>query len=180
MHVKFLMMLLTLSLLTAGGCAEPVVRTDFDPSTEFSAFRTYTFTRLTDTDQGGVLENSLLRKRIEEMVRQQMTAKGLRQVNLEEHPDLLAHFWVAVQEKENIESTGPRMGRYGGGYGRVSTYRYEEGTLIIDLLTPPQKDLVWRGTIVGTLSDTKEENMQILNKAIVKAFEDYPPKSKTQ
>ncbi len=44
----------------------------------------------------GVLDNSLLRKRIEVMVGQQLIAKGLRQVGLEDHSDLLVHFWVPV------------------------------------------------------------------------------------
>jgi Domain of unknown function (DUF4136) len=180
MHIKFLIMWLTLTLFTAGGCVGPEVRTDFDSSAEFSAFRTFAFTGLTDRDQGGVLDNSLLRKRIEEMVRQQMKAKGLRQVGLEEHPDLQVHFWVGVKEKERVESTGPMMGPYGArGYGGVTTYEYKEGTLIIDLMTPPKNDLVWRGSIVGILSNSKEENMQMVNKGIVKAFKDYPPKGKT-
>src|SRR5215831_18487880 len=128
-----------------------------------------------------VLDNSLLGKRIEDMVRQQVTAKGLRQVDVDEHPDLLVHFWVGVKEKEVVESTGPMVGPYGGrGYGGVTTYQYKEGTLIIDLMTPPKNDLVWRGNIVGILSKAKEENMQMVNQGISKAFEDYPPKGKTQ
>ena len=180
MHIRFVIMWLTLTVLTAGGCVRPDVRTDFDSSAEFSAYRTYAFTGLTDRDQGGVLDNSLLRKRIEDMVRQQLTAKGLRQVDVDEHPDLLVHFWVGVKEKEVVESTGPMVGPYGRrGYGGVTTYQYKEGTLIIDLMTPPKNDLVWRGSIVGILSNAKEENVQIVNQGISKAFEDYPPKGTT-
>jgi hypothetical protein len=84
-----------------------------------------------------------------------------------------------IKEKQRVESTGPMVGPYGRrGYGGVTTYDYEEGTLIIDLMTPPKNELVWRGSIVSTLADSKEENMQMANKAIAKAFEDYPPKSK--
>ena len=186
MHLRFLIMWLT--LLTAGGCVGPAVRTDYDSSAEFSAFRTFAFTGLRDRDQGGVFNNSLLRKQIEDMVHQQMTAKGLRQVDLDEHPDLLVHFLVGVKQKERVESTGPMMGPYAvpsagpsamPGSGTFTTYNYEEGTLMIDLMTPPKNDVVWRGSIVGILSNAKEENVQMVNKGIVKAFEDYPPKGKT-
>jgi len=188
MHLRFLIMWLTLTLLTAGGCVRPDVRTDFDSSAEFSAFRTFAFTGLRDRDQGGVFNNSLSREQIEDMVRQQMTAKGLWQVGLEEHPDLQVHFWVGVKQKERVESTGPMMGPYASpsagpsampGSGTFATYKYEEGTLMIDLRTPPKNDVVWRGSIVGILSNAKEENVQMVNKGIVKAFEDYPPKGKT-
>jgi Domain of unknown function (DUF4136) len=187
MNIKFLIAwLVALGLLVAGGCVGPKVRTDFDPSAEFSAFRTFAFTGLTDKDQGGVLDNSLLRKRIEEMVGQQLTAKGLRQVSLDEHSDLLVHFWVGVKEKQRVESTGVvggasagrygwRTGYYGGG---VTTYEYQEGTLIVDLAESSKKELVWRATIVGTLGESQEKNIEMANIGVAKAFEDYPPAKK--
>jgi len=172
---------LALGLLATGGCAGPKVLTDFDPSTEFSAFRTYAFAGLTDRDQGGVLDNSLMRKRIEEMVGQQLTAKGLRQVGMEERPDLLVHFWAGVKDKQRVESTG---GTYGGGYrragysGGVTTYEYQEGTLIVDLVESSKKELVWRATIVETLGSKPEKNLEVANKGVAKAFEAYPPSNK--
>ena len=182
MRNRFLITWLALGLLSAGGCMGPDVRTDFDPSAEFSVFHTFAFTGLTDRDQGGVLENSLLRKRIEEMVGQQLIAKGLRQVGSENHPDLLVHFWVGVKDKQRVESTGPYGGRYGwrAGYygGGVTTYEYQEGTLIVDLAESSKKELVWRATIVGTLKDSPEKNVEMANKGVAKAFENYPPAKK--
>jgi len=167
-----------------GGCTGPTVRTDFDPSADFSSFKTYAVAGLTDVNQGGVLDNSLLRKRLEKMVGSQLSNKGLREVGLEDNPDLLVHYWVGLQEKQRIESTGPAVGAYGwrGGYGwgvgysGVNTYEYTEGTLIVDLVTPAKKELVWRGSMVGTLTDSKEKNLELAKEAIAKAFEDYPPK----
>jgi hypothetical protein len=192
MNIRFLLVWLA---LLAAGCAGPSkVLTDFDPSAEFSAFRTFAFTGLTDKDQGGVLDNSLLRKRIEAMVGQQLTAKGLQQFGSEERSDLLVHFWVAVKDKQRVESTsmppgayGGRYGwgpnyPYGGGYGAgaygVTTYEYQEGTLIVDLVESSKKELVWRATIVGTLSGSPEENLKMVDTGVAKAFEDYPPARK--
>jgi hypothetical protein len=186
MNIRFLIAWLALWLFAAGGCVGPNVHTDFDPSAEFSAFRTFAFTGLTDRDQGGVLDNSLLRKRIEEMVGQQLIAKGLQQVGLEERPDLLVHFWVGVKDKQQVESTGVVGGGYGGGYrwrtgyygGGVTTFQYQEGTLIVDLAESSKKELVWRATIVGTLADTSDKNVEIAKAGVAKAFENYPPGSK--
>jgi len=102
---------LALGLLAAGGCAPgPKVITDFDPSAEFSAFRTFAFAGLTDLDKGGVLDNSLMRKRIEEMVGQQFIAKGLRQVGVEDRPDLMVHFWVGVKVSNESRALASRRG----------------------------------------------------------------------
>ena len=189
MRTRFSALLVLVVILGAWGCMGPKVRTDFDPAADFTTFRTYAFAGLTDLNQGGVLNNSLIRKRLEQMVGEQLSSKGLRQVGLEEHPDLLVHNWVAIKEKQLVQSTGPMVDPYGRrgygvdpygrrGYSEVTTYDYEEGTLIIDLVTPSKNELVWRGSIVSTLADSKEENMQMVSKAIAKAFEDYPPKRK--
>ena len=125
-----------------------------------------------------------MQKRIESAVVRELTAKGLRQVGINEHPDLLVHYWVNVQDKQRLESSGTSVGmrRYGGGYGwgagyggGVTTVEYKEGTLILDLVEPAKKQLVWRATIVGTLQDSSEENVELGNKAIAEAFENYPP-----
>ena len=185
MNIRFLIAGLALGLFAVGGCAGPKVITDFDPSAEFSAFHTFAFTGLTDRDQGGVLDNSLLRKRIEEIVGQQLTAKGLRQVGVEDRSDLLVHFWVRVKDKQRVESTGMTAGPYGGRYGGagyygggVTTYEYEEGTLIVDLAESSKEELVWRATIVAILRGSPEENLELVNKGVAKAFEAYPPAKK--
>lgn len=193
MNIRFLIAWLALGLVAAGGCAGPKVLTDFDPSAGFSAFRTFAFAGLTDRDQGGVLDNSLVRKRIEEMVGRQLTAKGLSQVGVEDRPDLLVHFWVGVKDKQRVESTGVTAGAYAGAYGGrygwrtgypgyygggVTTYEYQEGTLIVDLAESSKNELVWRATIVGTLQDSTEKNLEMANKGVAEAFEDYPPAKK--
>ena len=186
MNIRFLFAGLALGLLAAGGCVGPKVMTGFDPSAEFSAFRTFAFTGLTDRDQGGVLDNSLLRKRIEEIVVRQLTAKGLRQVGVEEPSDLLVHFFVGVKDKQQIQSTGMAGAPYGGIYGRgagyygggVTTYEYEEGTLIVDLAESSKKELVWRATIVAILQGSQEKNFELINKGVAQAFEAYPPAKK--
>lgn len=183
MNFRFLMAWLVLSLFAFAGCTGPNVLTDFDRSADFSAFHTYAFAGLTDRDQGGVLDNSLMRKRIEELVGLQLTAKGLRRVGLEDRPDLLVHFWVSVKDKQVIQSSGMAGGPYYGGrygwgpgyYGGVTTYEYKEGTLIVDLAESSKKELVWRATIVEMLEDTPEENFEMANKGVAKAFENYPP-----
>jgi hypothetical protein len=185
MNIRFLLVWLALGLSAAGCVGPSKVRTDFDPSAEFPAFRTFAFTGLTDTDQGGVLDNSLLRKRIEAMVDQQLTAKGLKQVGSEERSDLLVHFWVGVKDKQRVEYTGMPTGAYGGRYGwgpnyggNVTTSDYQEGTLIVDLVESSKKELVWRARIVGTLQGSQEANLKMVDTGIAKAFKDYPPARK--
>jgi len=171
-------------MLGAWGCTGPTVRTDFDPAADFSTFQTYAFAGMTDVNQAGVLDNTLVRKRIDQLVTRELSNKGLREVGLGDNPDLLVHYWVGLKEKQRVESTGPTVGAYGrrgpygwgAGYGGVTTYDYTEGTLIVDLATPSKQELVWRASLIGTLNDSTEDNFELVNKGLAKAFADYPPK----
>lgn len=112
MNIRFLIAWLALGLLAAGGCAEgPKVVTDFNLSAEFSAFRTFAFSGMTDRGyEVGVSDNSPLRGRIKEMVDEQLVAKGLRQVSVEDRPDLLVHIFFGVKDKQRVQSTGMTPG----------------------------------------------------------------------
>jgi hypothetical protein len=167
------------------GCGGPTVRTDFDAAADFTMFRTYAFGAMTDMNQGGVLNNSLTRKRLENMIGRQLSSKGLQEVGVNDNPDLLVHYWVGVKDKQQVVSTGGAAGAYGwrggygwgSGYGGVTTYEYTEGTLIVDLITPARNELVWRGRVVGTLTESNERDFQMANEGIAKAFTEYPPKT---
>jgi len=158
MHIRFLILWLALGLLAAGGCSkayEIKVLTDFNRSAEFSAFHTFAFSGMTDRGReiGASDNKSPLRMRVKEMVNEQLAAKGLRQVGLEDRPDLLVHLFFGVQDAD----------------------KYQEATLIVNLAESSEKKLVWRAVIRETVGDSLEKNFEMVNKGVAKAFKDYPP-----
>lgn len=187
MHKRLTACLLAIVAVVLGACNTFKVQTDHDATADFSAFKTFAFGGPAEMNKGGIYDNSLMQKRIEAAVVRELTAKGLRQVAVDEAQDLLVHYWVNVLDKQRLESGGTSVGvargPYGGygwgaGYGGgVTTVDYKEGTLILDLIEPSRKQLVWRATIVGTLEESTKDNVELANEAIAKAFQDYPPKS---
>jgi hypothetical protein len=187
MHCRQTVFLLILAF-SLSACNAFKVQTDHDSTADFSAFRTFAFGGVADVNKGGIYDNSLMQKRIESAVARELTTKGLRQVGVDDHPDLMVNYWVSVLDKQRLESGGTSVGvargPYGGygwgaGYGGgVTTVDYKEGTLILDLIEPTKKQLVWRATIVGTLQDSTKDNVELGNEAIAKAFQDYPPPTK--
>lgn len=188
MHHRRTAWLLLIAAFSLSACNAFKVKTDYDPTADFSSFKTFAFAGPVEMNKGGIYDNSLMQKRIESAVVRELTGKGLRQVSLDEPQDLRVHYWVNVQDKQRLESGGTSVGvargPYGGygwgaGYGGgVTTVDYKEGTLILDLIEPSRKQLVWRATIVGTLQDSTKENVELGNEAIAKAFQDYPPAAK--
>jgi hypothetical protein len=52
--------------------------------------------------------------------------------------------------------------------------------LIVDLVEPNKKELMWRATTVGNMQgNTSQENIALADKAITEAFEHYPPPAKS-
>ena len=90
---------------------------------------------------------------MKEMVHEQLVAKGVRQVGVEDRPDLLVHLLFGVNE----------------------TREFQEATLVVNLAESSKKKLVWRAVIRESVGDDLEKNFQMVNKGVAKAFKDYPP-----
>ncbi|BFU96234.1 MAG: protein of unknown function [Nitrospira sp.] len=166
MNIRFLTLWLALGLLIAGGCAkvkqmyedkryEIKVRTNFEESADFSSFHTFAHSGMTDRGRkiAATDNSSPLRTRVKEIVNKQLVAKELRQVGLEESPDLLVHLL----------------------FGMMDADKFQEATLVVNLSESSKKKKVWQAVITETVGDSLEKNFEMINKGVAKAFKDYPP-----
>ena len=156
-NIRFLILWLALGLLAAGGCSKAYefkVLTDFNRSAEFSAFHTIAYSGMTDRGlEIGASDTSPLRMRIKDIVSKQLAAKGLRQVGLEDRPDLLVHLSFGVNDAGE----------------------YQEATLLVNLAESSKKKRVWQAVITETVGESLEKNFESVDKGVAKAFKDYPP-----
>ncbi len=158
MNLRFLILWLTVGLLAAGGCSkayETTVSTNSYGSPDFSTFQTFAHSGMRDRglDIPASDTKSPLRTRVKEMVNEQLVAKGLRQVELEESPDLLVNLVFGVNEAD----------------------KHKIGTLVVNLAESSQKKPVWRAVIRETVGASLEKNLEAIQKGVAKAFKDYPP-----
>jgi hypothetical protein len=94
---------------------------------------------------------------------------------------------VAIQTTETQKSLQGFYSGFGGGPGwggfgnsgniNISEQDYKEGTLVIYMFDAKTKQLIWRGSAEGTLSDKAATNENKLDKALAKMFKDFPPSS---
>lgn len=158
MNIRFLIPWLALGLLAAGACSkayQTTVVTKSYSSGDFSAFHTFAHSGMRDRglDIPASDNKSPLRTRVKEMVNEELVAKGLRQVNLEDSPDLLVHLVFGMNEAD----------------------KYQESVLVVNLSESSNKKLVWRAVIRGTVGASLEKNFEMIKKGLAKAFKDYPP-----
>jgi hypothetical protein len=93
---------------------------------------------------------------------------------------------VAIQTTDTQRSLQGFYSGFGGGFGwrgfqdgsiNITEQDYKEGTLVIDMYDAKTKQLLWRGSAGGTLSDKAANNENKLDKAVTKMFKDFPPSS---
>jgi len=160
------------TLLVAAPLVADQKNTDFDPSMDFLKYHTFTIRQGEIEAKSPELKSPLVRKKIEDSIRSQLQAKGLREVS--GRPDLVVNFRFGAADKRQVETFS--TGRWGRGR-RVETFRFTEGTLVVNLMDTEGRELVWR----GIYRDDESNPAKISNKLpddIKKLFSDFPPKRK--
>jgi ABC-type glycerol-3-phosphate transport system substrate-binding protein len=166
-----------LSLLLVG-CSSVSVDSDYDPQTDFSTFRTWSW--MHDGPAQGV--DDLTDGRIRAAVEAALPIRGLRKADAGASPDLRVAYHARVEQRiEAVPAPATTIG-YGWRAGYVAydaqqLSTYDEGTLIIDLVGADSEDLVWRGTATAIVGDggTPEEREERIREAVEKLLERYPP-----
>ena len=100
---------LALTLLLLLGLAPSIAAkatVDFDPSLDFSKFKTYSFI-------GGVgnlvmlqLDPDFIYTRIHKNVQRELEKKGLHEVAPGQNPDLVIRYWVTPESQVNVDAMG--------------------------------------------------------------------------
>jgi hypothetical protein len=152
-------------------CASgPNIRSDYDPTADFSNYNTYNFIQGAGPDREGY--DSLFTQYMIGAIDIEMQNRGYTKSN---NPDLLVNFNANLQEKTKVTQTsappayggyyGYRGGFYDpwGGYGygtQTHVSQYTEGTFNIDLVDAKQRKLVWEAVGVGRISEKDLEELQ--------------------
>lgn len=166
--------------LLGAACSTLQISTDYDKNVDFTQFKTFSYH---DT---GEARNDIVASRIENVLSDALTAKGLKRV-----PDggdlwLVPHPRLSKQTQINSYNSGWGYGYgYRGGYGGMGTTtttvsEIPVGTLVVDLVDGKKKDLVWRGIASDSLKTdaSPEEREQNLRNATAELFANFPPAKK--
>ena len=157
------------------------IQTDFDHQANFSQYKTYSWQEIKPA-------NSLWDSRIKNAVDAQLSAKGWTQVDNGGDVAIVAIKMTTTQRTlhtyyDNFGVGGGwgwrRFGGYGDSFGDSTTTEqdYKEGTLVVDIFDAKSKQLIWRGSAEGTLSDSAAKNEKNLDRGVAKMFKEFPPES---
>ena len=149
--------------IAAAGCSTLTTSADYDPSTDFSRYKTW------DYHGDSSINNELLAK------------KGM--TRNPQSPDLMVvvHARLSKETRINTYDSGWGYGwRWGGGMSTSTVQEIPVGALVVDLVDVNKKEMVWRGTASDTLDPSRspEQKDAAIREAMTKLFSTYPPAKK--
>jgi hypothetical protein len=169
----FLPSLLVAGLLLAPSPVPDDRTADFDPSTDFSQFKTFALGQARLRSPKPELNNDIVKKKVQDAIRSELVKRGLREESVQ-GADVVVSFGFGSFDKREVESFP--VGRWGRGRAYSAT-SYSEGTLVVDVLKRPGRDLVWRGTYRDDESNASKISSN-LPRDVEKLFDKYPVKKK--
>lgn len=176
-------LLVAASALLAACAAKPQIRSDVDPSADFSRYRTYAFVTPAGTDNPGYA--SIVTDRLKAAATAQMQARGYTYAD--KSPDLLVNFVAEVQQRQQTiaRPPPPSLGwGYRRGYGAWGTYNlgwtneiwlYNQAVLSVDLVDAARKQMIWQGNSAIIVESADEVySPEALSARVNDVFSRYP------
>jgi hypothetical protein len=175
--------LLLLSLIIAPQAAAKT-NVDFDPSLDFSKYKTFAYLGGVNNLEFRQLNPDFITDKVHAGVSQALIERGLKEVKPDQQPDLVVRYWANSQSQIVSSAAGDW-----GGFGQYVTdywaYTYDlmtaqsslDASLVIDLIDPKRKDLAWRLYLDQKIGGDDSIWPKVLGQ-ISKGFESYPPSKK--
>ena len=184
--------LVVVFILSLTNCTIYEIKRVVDENTDFSAYKTYTWLEEGQTVEGAfTIETEQLKSLIGEAIETELRQKGLVKANIP-NSDIYVSYYAS---QRNISYNEPQYYysladinqnytikdiHYSSSFDASRRYAPsdERGVLVIDMIDRSNSRLVWRGVVEAPFgaSKTEEGQIQRLNKAVNKLFENFPPK----
>jgi hypothetical protein len=162
------------------------VKIDFDRNFDFSKIHSYQWRTHPIFDKHPEVRDrySTAIQLVMNATNKQLMKKGYQPVSYT--PDVFLTFFVTAKDVMNtytdmISPSGTWYGWYGWYVPPVwtvtRTEQYLEGTLLMDMVDPKDKQLIWRGSATDSVKDFRNRDKNV-DAAVKKIFSKFPPKTK--
>lgn len=162
-----------LTVVTACATSAPTTKVGWDEKVSFATFHTWAW------KPDGSIQDPVWAKRCQDVLSDQLATNGLRQVALDQSPDLWAGVHARMSAETQMVPYGPGWGYGWGAWAPLDEYEVDipVGTIIIDLVDVKTKHIVWRGRAKGAMdpslsNEAREEKLIAILKQL---FAGYPP-----
>lgn len=178
-----------IALMSLMACQSSKVTIDYDTRADFTALHSYSWLEQTSGTEEGI--DPLMAQRVKGAVTRQLQVVGLSTAASGEDADVLVRYYVGSHTQLEEPKSRGSIGIGGGGGHTVmgislsfplgGSVAVREVDILVDLLSPETRKLIWRGTYRLQLADeSPDEITGMVNSAVAEIFSRYPPSPNSQ
>lgn len=165
--------LTVLAAILLDGCAAVTVRQDYDPDVDFGRYHSFAWMPVPGNAETvhGQVSGPFLDRRIRKSLLAELAARGYEHVS--EGADFLLAYHLGSRPRTEVGWVGDPY----WGLRPVAVSQSREAALIVDVVDPGTRQLVWRGWSVSTLQPgahprAEQENV---DRVVHRILEQFPP-----
>jgi hypothetical protein len=165
----------TVAVLALAGCASLNVSSYVERGVDVRQYRTFGWgpTEGLSTGDPRLDNNRFFDERVRTTVEAGLAGRGFEKAD--DAPDLLVHYHASVTQRIDAREIDREYGTCENDSCRP--YVYEAGTLVVDLLDPRTKKLVWRGWAEGAIDGVIDDQAwmeQKVGEVVARILEQLP------
>ena len=169
--------------LVSYGCSFMDVQHRFEPGTPFASYHSFQWMQGLETtpeEQATPEIDENMDQLIRSKITQELNNKNFNESSSEK-ADFLINYRFITQDRVAISQKDEAFRNLNYRYPRsmeVESYSYRTGSLILDVIDPNSREVVWQGNVYGFMdvhTDPKKQE-QRLEKAVRLLLADFPPK----
>jgi hypothetical protein len=138
------MMLAALAFVAVASAQD--VTSNFDPTVDFTKFKTYKWVQIT----GGERVDDIIASQISSAVDAQLAMKGLTKTDSDK-ADMYVGYQVATSQERELNAYSPGGARWGGGFTSATTSTLTNASFSLDMYDSANKKMIWRGMATKTV-----------------------------
>ena len=133
--------------------------------------------------EGTPAKDPLVEKEIRAAVERELIVKGLKEVR--ESPDVYVLTHASVETERQVDITEYGYWESYNTWGKDAIdpdefYKFEIGTVMVDILEAETERLIWRGTCGGAVAKKPDKRDRQIQIGAEKMFRKFPPKQKSK
>jgi hypothetical protein len=161
------------------GCAPMRVSSHVDRERDFTRYRTFDWGPADALPAGDprLERNAFFQDHIQGAIERHMAARGFERTDPATAPDVRLHFHAVIDRRIDVNLLDYQSGYCSRSDCQAGVSRYEEGTLVVDMIDVRTNRLVWRGwaqdSVEGVL-DNQDRLARKIEDAVRLMFERLP------
>ena len=164
-------------------CAQMDIQTDFDPSSNFTDYKTFTWLSDSQKNTGDRrIDDPLLDSQVRTAVEQRLSTQGFQKQSSGQ-PDFFIAYRAVLKDKWNPPGlnpyTAPLSVKSSSSWdvGTLRVGQYADGTLLLYIFDGTTNDLIWKGSAQAEVELTSDpRDTEKIEEAVRRILEKFPPK----